>query len=222
MKTNEEVKEIRKGQTRWLRKIAKKRRKENEAILNETMRLLKKPGASIETVYPVICDRFNCTKRRIDSIFKRAGGLESPGAQAHSEAQMIVYLQNVAKEIGYQVEDFVRQLDEIDVAGAEGHEFVKIELVETEGDKTSKTIKSVALDVARNSVKKQLLDALARYPELIGKLKGQTNILNQQNFFSEDTMQDVAHRIKVMEGQHGIRGGVSEDTGRPEDQTYTT
>jgi len=212
---NEDEKAIRKDQNRFLREKKIEWRSENETIFNETMRLLKEPGASIETVYPVICKRFGCTERRIKSVFKRAYGMESPGAQANSEAQMIVFLQNVAGEISLQVEDFIRQLGEIDDAQDREEEFVKIEMVEANGEKTSKTIKSVALNVARNSIKKQMLDALARYPELIGKLKGQTNIFNQANIFGDETMQDIAHRIKVMEKDHNIRDGVSEDTGRP-------
>ena len=215
--------EIRKDQNRFLRAKTKEWRGQNDAIYNETLRLLKEPDASIETVHPIICERFGCTNRRIDNVFKRRSGASSPKAQAMGEAQLLTYLEKVGTEIGYQVQDFVRQLDDIDMAESEGKKFVEIEMVEANDVVlgVKKTTKSVALDVARNTVKKQLLDTMTRFPEIVAKLKGNQTILQveNKNVFSTDTMADIANQIKVMEQQHNIKGGVSNENPRGQEDT---
>ena len=176
---------------------------ESTKIFDEFTRLIVKDGATEESVYAELCERFNCTNRRINNARNTHIKNLSPKAQVVSEASLLVA---VGKMVGGHDLLQMAYEQELERVQLSGNEWVDMNQSKIDGDKSSTTTKRIP---AKRYVI-QLEEKIAGIPERalshISKLltKNIINVntggdLSQQSFTDLDNQEKLSmERLKVI------------------------
>lgn len=131
-------------------------KKKRERVVNETLRLLREPGATEESVYPIICKRFGVGPKYIENRFLARAGVTSMVTLKLNEAQI---LKQVAAQCQF-AQDACNHIDEqLEImAASDDTESFAIEITEHDrlGTSTKKLPKPIAmLRLLENKIKYQ-------------------------------------------------------------------
>ncbi len=142
-----ERKAIRAERDQQSRYFGKRDSIKRERVLNETLRLLREPGATEETVYPVICERFGVTPKYIENRFLKRADVASMASLKLNEAQILKQVSSQVQFAQEACEHIDEQLDRMIDADVSASFAIEISEVDGRAGKTV-TTKKLPRDVA--------------------------------------------------------------------------
>lgn len=196
------------------RALIKRKAKEANDLRGKVIRAYQNgivEGRDEDDLREEIKQRFDITERRLDNCLDYAARFGNPKAQALTESRVLTHLQKIERDIIDVRDDCDRQLDRIDELEADGQDWYEIEMKDSFGGKNSGTeTKKIPCNEARYRLMKRKAEALDWFFNAVKSLRGNTQIVNIMNgtAFSDMTHEDLAARIKQLEKQNRIEGGV--------------
>lgn len=198
-----EKRQIERALVKKQRDYAKKYRVENEKIGRAALKLFR-DGETEEKVFPVICERFGCTKRRIRNILNRMSGSTSPAARAFNEAQLMLAYERLTGDLGLAKQEYLDQLEEIDHLETQGKDRIPVKF--SDSDREAR-VESISLSEARNRALELLLDTHTRLWNTLGKVLPRTFNITHTNLtdLSDEELQALDEEVTEKETDLRIR-----------------
>ena len=150
----ESERQIRADERKQIKVAAERNRAERDRIYNEYMRYIKE-GMTDEDAREHICERFECTDRKITNILNQRAGTLSPQAKSMSEANLLVLLSRINDISSVAANQFVSQLKQLDLSDDDWVDVAQSNTVGGKGGDSTTTQR-----VSRNEYKAKLYDRL--------------------------------------------------------------
>ena len=211
--TYEEKKAIRKEYGRFLGEKKEHYRKDNDRIFNEFTRLIRVEGATEEGVYAELCERFDCTSRRINNIRSRVTGHLNPKTEVETQALVVAGIQGLHKELQEANDHYLEELEQIEALEHAGEMWYDIEQTATNGTSgkgaiDSTATKRISIQEAKNRIVERRLALPERFVKSVSSLlaKNVVNIDNRGAQLAQMDIGDMDAEEKQLREQLRIRG----------------